>query len=152
MPGQISRLATVSHILYDREVLELRQENERLVREVERLNQENEAHKLKYFWVEHSVYELQRFMLLYRRRHPNVTRDHEIWNVWIEPMLHTCGLSVQSVGGMLPYRDLQECELDTHLVCTTPYLFVTYGTKLWKAKSVDDPELLKLKALFNALE
>jgi hypothetical protein len=30
-------------------------------------------------------------------------------------------------------------------------MFVAYGTKLWMAKSVDDPELQKLKALFGAL-
>jgi hypothetical protein len=29
---------------------------------------------------------------------------------------------------------------------------VAYGAKLWKAKSVDDPELKKLKALFDTLE
>jgi hypothetical protein len=37
MSGQISRLTTVSHVLYDREVLELRQMNERLREEIEEL-------------------------------------------------------------------------------------------------------------------
>jgi len=51
----------------------------------------------------------------------------------------------------MPYRGPQESDLDTHLVCAGPYVFAAYGAKLWKAKSVDDPELLKLKALFDAL-
>ena len=37
MSGQISRLTTVSHVLYDREVLELRQMNARLREEIEQL-------------------------------------------------------------------------------------------------------------------
>ena len=35
--GQIARLTTVSHLLYDREVLELRQMNARLREEIEQL-------------------------------------------------------------------------------------------------------------------
>ena len=40
----------VSHVFYDREVLELRQENERLYQENERLRQEHQKLKLDIFW------------------------------------------------------------------------------------------------------
>jgi hypothetical protein len=37
-------------------------------------------------------------------------------------------------------------------VCFKNYHVIDYGTKLLNAKSVDDPELLKLKALFKVLK
>jgi hypothetical protein len=55
MSGQISRLVTVAHVLYDREVLELRHENERLLRENEKLHQEILEFKLKLFLKYHDV-------------------------------------------------------------------------------------------------
>jgi hypothetical protein len=140
MSGQISRLTLVSHILYDREVLELRQENQRLLKDIAGL-------KLNLFQQEHDVFRLTIAMCTFHSRHPNT--ENGILNVWIEPMLQKCGLEVVNVG--VPYRGLLQNELDTHLVCTSPFTFVAYGTKLWKAKSIDDPELLKLKALFDAL-
>ena len=56
--GQISRLATVSHILYDREVLELRRENESL------------RHDLA--WKERTLYKLREAYAIFRRDN---TRD-----------------------------------------------------------------------------
>ena len=43
--GQFARLATLSHVLYDREVLELRQENERQRRLIEALEAKLEKKK-----------------------------------------------------------------------------------------------------------
>jgi hypothetical protein len=151
MSGQISRLTTVAHILYDRDVLELRQENERLRCENENLHQEIQEFKLKLFWKYHDVDTLRSLMFVYYRRNPNLHTSRTTWNVWIESMLQDCELEVESVGGMLPYRGSEQIDLDTHLVCSSPYLFVGYGAKLWKATSINDTELKKLKALFDAL-
>jgi len=140
---QFARLALVSKVLCDREAIELRQENERLY-------QENQVLKLAVFWRDHNIDVLTGAMMITRKYYqPGVFNG--VCNAWIEPILQECGLTVEVVGGLLPYRGPQPSELDTHLVCTSQYMFVAYGTKLWKAKSVDDPELRKLKALFDTL-
>ena len=56
--GQISRLATVSHVLYDREILELRRENESL------------RHDLA--WNERTLHKLREAFAAYMREN---TRD-----------------------------------------------------------------------------
>jgi hypothetical protein len=149
--SQIARLTTVAHVLYDREVLEIMRENERLCKENERLHQESLEQKLELFWKCHDVDKLRFAMYGYCRRHHNLARNDGIWNVWIEPMLRECELEVESLGILMPYHGPEQSDLDTHLVCTSTYMFVAYGAKLWKAASVDDPELQKLKALFGAL-
>ena len=138
--SQISRLVTVSHVLYEREVLELRREN--LL-----MHKENQELKLKLFWKEHDIYALNLAICASPKRQPPHADLYIIWNQWMEPMLKTCGLEVEAVST----RASRQSDLDTHLVCSSPYLFHAYGAKLWKAKSVEDPELLKLKALFDAL-
>jgi hypothetical protein len=80
MSGQISRLAAVSHVLYEREVLELRGE-------IERLHRENQGLKLKLFWKEHSVFMLDAAIVRARRHF--APENSGIWNEWIEPMLQT---------------------------------------------------------------
>jgi len=151
MSSQIARLTTVAHVLYDREVLELRQKNERLWRENEKLHLENEALKLGIFWKYHHVERLRFAMFVYSSRHPNLASDNVISDVWIEPMLQNCGLAFESIYNLFTFYDSDQSDLNTHIVCSSPFKFVAYGTKLWKAKSVDDPELQKLKALFDAL-
>ena len=42
-------------------------------------------------------------------------------------------------------------DINVHFACRERYYVSHYGAKLWKATSVDDPELRKLKALFDAL-
>ena len=149
--GQIARLATVSHILYDREVLALRQENEKLRQENEKLRQESRESKLELFWIHHDLEELRMAIFKYKRHRPNLARDSVIFNLWIVPMLRECGLEVESLDVQVPYHGPPHSDLDTHLVCSSPYHFVAYGAKLCNAASVEDPELLKLKALFDAL-
>ena len=142
---QFARLALVSKVLCDMEAIELRQENERLY-------QENQVLKLAVCWTNYNIDILSGAMMITRKYYSGQPRVfNEVWNAWIEPILQECGLTVEVVGGLLPYRGPQPSELDTHLVCTSRYMFVAYGTKLWKAKSVDDPELRKLKALFDTL-
>ena len=152
MPGQLSRLATLSHVLYDREVLELRHENERLNKENEALHQDNQELKLKLFWKDYNVLALNNAMHRHDMIYPDLVPGNYIWNVWIEPILQMCGLKVESIADSPPLRGSELSDVDTHLVWVPRYIFVAYGTKLWKAKSVDDPELKKLKALFEALE
>ena len=84
MSGQISRLAAVSHVLYEREVLELRGENARLRDENDAVI---EALKLKLFWKEHSVFMLDAAIVRARRHF--APENSGIWNEWIEPMLQT---------------------------------------------------------------
>ena len=136
MPSQISRLAAVSQVLYDREVLELRGGNERLRQENKRLKQENSELNLKLFWKEHGIHELHVAMFRVRRRRDfnYIFDDYE----WMGPLFESCGLEKNSHNA--------------HLVCRNDYFITDYGTKLWKAKSVDDPELRKLKSLFDALK
>ena len=135
MTSHVARLAAVSHVLYDREVLELRGGNERLRQENERLKQENSELNLKLFWKEHGIHELH--VAMFRERHRRdfnyIFDDYE----WMGPLFESCGLEKNSHNA--------------HLVCRNDYFITDYGTKLWKAKSVDDPELRKLKALFGAL-
>jgi hypothetical protein len=152
MSGQISRLTTVAHVLYDREVLELGRENARLREENERLRQQHQALTLKLFWKEHSVDELKAASFRVSMNWAYIERVQIIWRPWIEPILQACGLEVEHVDCPLPYYGPQQRDLDTHLVCGGLYIIVAYGAKLLKAKSVDDPELLKLKALFKALK
>jgi hypothetical protein len=133
---QFARLALVSKVLCDREAIELRKENERLY-------QENQVLKLTVFWRDHNISMLNEAMVL--------VVEYGMRNMWIRPILQACGLEVGILGGLLPYSGSAQSDLDTHLVSTSRYTFVAYGTKLWKAKSFDDPELRKLKALFDTL-
>ncbi len=145
MSGQIARLTTVAHVLYEREVLELRQENERL-------HQENEALKLELFWKKHDVSTLRSNIVAlcvhYRAIRPLVGNDQDVWTKHVQPIIQSYGLEVRIVDQESPIQP--QIDLDVHLVCTRKFFIASYGAKLWKAKSVDDPELLKLKALFDA--
>ena len=145
MSGQIARLTTVAHVLYEREVLELRQENERL-------HQENKALKLELFWKKHDIRTLQSNIMAlrmhYRAIRPRLGNDQDEWTKHVAPIIQSYGLEVEIVdqeGLGQPLSDL-----NVHFVCTGKFLITSYGAKLWKAKSVDDPELWKLKALFDA--
>jgi len=148
-----SRLALVSKVLCDRELIEMRQENERQRHEINAL-------KLELFWREYDISKLRRIISLVRihyRTRDNIT-DQTDWTLHIEPIMREFGIVVQITDDN-PTRGIFEepfgeyymprSELDVHLTCTRHYTITSYGAKLWKAKSVDDPELLKLKALYN---
>ncbi len=141
---QISRLTTVSHILYDREVLTLRQENKRL-------HQENEALKLKLFWKHHDIRTLQSNMVAlfyhYRRQAAVLLNDQDEWTTYMQPIMQSYGLEVGIADEQS--RPSSQSNLNVHFVCTRKYFITSYGAKLWKAKSVDDPEIQKLKLLFE---
>ena len=148
-----SRLALVSKVLCDRELFELRRVNEKQRQEIDTL-------KLDLFWREYDISKLRRVISLVRIHYR--TRDHITdqtdWALYIEPILREFGIDVQITDnnptrGILeePFGEyyMPRSELDVHLTCTRYYTITSYGAKLWKAKSVDDPELLKLKALYD---
>jgi hypothetical protein len=141
---QISRLTTVSHVLYDREVLTLRQENERL-------HQENEVLKLKLFWKHHDIRTLQSnittLLIHYRRQAAVLLNDQVQWATYMEPIMQSYGLEVGIADEHR--RPSSQSNLNVHLVCNRKYFITSYGAKLWNAKSVNDPEIQKLKLLFD---
>jgi hypothetical protein len=146
MSSQIARLTTVAHVLYDREVLELRQENERL-------REENNALKLERFWKEYNLPKLgraitherirYRFQTIERAFNPNID-----WHFWMGPLIQSYGLEIEIVEDF----HTPPSNANVHFSCTRLYHITSYGAKLLKAKSVDDPELQKLKALVDELE
>ena len=150
----MSRLALVSKVLCDCELFELRQVNEKQRLEIDAL-------KLELFWREYDVSKLRRIISLVRIHYR--TRDHITdqtdWALYIEPILREFGIVVQITDDNPTRGVLEEpfgreyhmprSELDVHLTCTRHHLITSYGAKLWKAKSVDDSELLKLKALYD---
>jgi hypothetical protein len=152
----MSRLALVSKVLCDRELFELRRVIERQRIEIEEL-------KMEMFWREHDISKMRRIIMLvsihYRTRSDVVHSDESSWQQFIEPILRDFGLEVEItddpvVRGFLevPFASgyLQpHSDLDVHLTCTRNFTIASYGAKLCKAKSLDDPELQKLKALFD---
>ncbi len=141
--GQFARLALCSHVFYEKEIIEQRHEIESL--------------KLKLFWKDFDIFKLQEAIKRACRRHVWSSSEHSMldwdWFYWASPIIQSCGLEVEVVDwqpgdhATLP----PQVHLDTHFVCRKLYHITSYGTKLWKATSVEDPELKKLKALFYAL-
>ena len=152
----MSRLALVSKVLCDRELFELRQVNEKQRLEIDAL-------KLELFWNAHDISKLRRVISLVRihyREHANARYDYQTeWILWIEPIMREFGLDVRVTDDPLtngiidePFASnysLPKSDLDVHFTCNANHVFTSFGAKLWKAKSVDDPELLKLKALYD---
>lgn len=167
MSHHIDRLAAVSRILFDERVVEMRQEIERL--------------KLDVFWRDNSLFRLQRAMAMvngnkmqcmcsvcslsgrcpFFRVDPNTDRNICKFTPWFEAQLSGFVVSdveqphhyhVRSGFGPLTRDDCFDS--DCHFVNLSPvswYMFA-FGERLWKAKSVNDPELLKLSAFISFLE
>ena len=147
--GQFARLSAASKILFDRELLELRREHEALMVSYERL-------EFKLFLKSHSVKKLRTAIervgrLGIRLAHPrtetlpgsaNCTR-----HAWFTGFANYHGLEVVRD----PEPDLQRgkctfiCDVDAHFVIRDGHGIVGYGSKLWKAQSIRDPEAQKLK-------
>jgi hypothetical protein len=167
------RLATVSKVLMDARVVELRKRNEEL--------------ELELFWIKHSIQRLRRAMKNANHgwiRHPTQSPACDCWKCsmskriskhrvidknkrcefipWFENLLAEFDLSYD--GSPAPHEHLSHvcdpkgrvCDVNCHFVETTMnagFLSkITYGAKLWKAKSVHDPEIKKLVRLFQVLE
>ena len=150
----VDKLALVSKVLLDQRFLELKQENEQL--------------KLKLFWKEYNTFRLVKLISLANRyggpncpcalctRHPHVEVPCT-FTPWFEEKLLACGLTFAPYGVSGQQHDAGLVyNVDHHLLYIniefSVWVAPTYGTKLWKATSVSDPELQKLVALFRMLE
>jgi hypothetical protein len=159
---QASRLSLVSKVLFDRELIELRKENEKL--------------KLTIFWHKHGVDSLRNLMAKANKLHPQClcvyctfcgrTRQYDdgvecTFKPWFENKLRECGLKThQGYPNNVVQLD-HECSGNTRYVLDMNVHFIdmatgfwtwfTYGASLWKASSINDPELKKLELLFQEL-
>jgi hypothetical protein len=165
--ANIDKLALVTKVLMDRRFLELKEENEAL--------------KLKMFWHTHSIKKLKKAMIEGNLSGPQckcpnciydgLAGEIEIKDVqqrvcgfkpWFVEKVISCGLTIGGHGGELNRAGHMSCThgpvytYDYHILSfdydnSRSWSSTTYGTKLWKAKSVSDPELQKLVALFKAI-
>ncbi len=140
---QFARLALCSHVLYEREIIEQQREIEAL--------------KLRIFWHEYSVRNLQTAIVCEAARRRRLGQNDDTltiqdWYLWMGPVIQSCGLEVELIDQEHDQPVLvPPINIDVHLACRSKYFVTHYGAKLWKARTVDDPELHKLKALFKAL-
>jgi hypothetical protein len=163
MERGVHKLAFVSKLLLDKEVIHLRQENERL--------------RLQLFWRDHDVRRLNEMMASANQSEngPQCTcnvcavsgrMDEDefeqnmgcLFKPWFESCLERFGLVAKNE----PASDgkFHECggwnrvyDVDSHFhhIGRSDWFLWTYGARLWKAKTADDPELAKLRALFKML-
>ena len=161
----VDKLALVSKIILDQRVLELRRENEEL--------------KLKLFWKDHSQLELKTAMANGNNFSPSAPKctclpctvsgrldaDVESDNTydcrfkpWFEQKLNDCDMTVGHDASLridhdliCPINGVIDC--DCHLVnfARGDWVWVSYGKRVWAAKTTSDPELQKLQQLFSLL-
>jgi hypothetical protein len=153
-----------------------------LQRENEALKRENEALKLKLFWKEHGPEELNAAMHLANTavggpgcsclacavsgRHESEDEIAEkkpcTFKPWFEEVLSEYGMSIGRglpdvpiwVDGIVVDSHNNVLDDGQHFsnLASQDWFCWTYGSKLWKATSVGDPELAKLKGLFHYLD
>jgi hypothetical protein len=165
--AQFDRLLTVCNIMNGARVAELR-------RQVEEL-------KVQLFWKDYNAGRLRESLLgingypfsskctcgncdLTGRMDEGSLADITkqcVFVPWFESKLAECGLTYghvlrESVGKQHESNVFPVYDVDCHLIKITSMLgdwgMFTYGSKLWKAKNVNDPELQKLLRLFALLE
>ena len=164
----LDRLALVSKIMLDERVIALRKENELL--------------RLQLFWKNHRKSELQKLMGEANQSRPNCNclscavsgrLDPEssqtlprgapcTFKPWFENLLVGCDMTcVTGMGEEESVTQHMSCDcgnwvynVDAHFhnLARDDWVAWVYGAKLWKAQSANDPELLKLKRLFEVLE
>jgi hypothetical protein len=150
-----------------------------LTQERDRLLAQIEAAKLKLFWGKHNREQLKRAMQRAnqdaakgpncacvacgtsgRMHHEQRARgNHCSFKRYFEAMLAECGLTREKCQGKrvgeVGAHDAAEWIFanDAHLVLVMDddWRAFTYGGKLWRATSCDDPELAKLALLFRRL-
>ena len=147
---------------------------------VAELRRENENLRLQLFWKDYNVQSLQEIMRTANNWHKSPKcdclicavsgrKDEEIetdnaracaFIPWFEEKIDMCGLKFgyafqdstnhphmsNTLNGVL--------DVDCHFVKVGrgDWLMFTYGKKLFRAQTVDDPELKKLKKLFQLLD
>ena len=165
MERGMHKLALVSKLLLDMEVIQLRQENEKL--------------RLLLFWKNHNVQRLKEMMAsanqsengpqCYCRVCAVTSRMSEdaseqsmdcLFTPWFEALLDKCGLvavyQTNYERGVKHecdgWRRVHDVDSHYHHLIGGDWFMWTYGARLWKAQTADDPELAKLHALFKMLE
>jgi len=162
----VERLAVVSKVLFDTRLLELRRENEAL--------------KLKLFWKEHNPAHLKAAMSAANQAEggpacsclacvvsgrgesePGEAAEKKpcTFKPWFEQLLREHDMSVghvvdvPRVDGSVVDSDNNVFDDDQHFTnfAGADWKWWSYGSKLWKATSVRDPELAKLERLFHTL-
>jgi hypothetical protein len=167
MAQHIDRLATVSKILLDERVIELRQQVETL--------------KLEIFWRDNGLFRLNEAMKIANGIHVKcrcIYCEDEMdirvlgdntgeckFGPWFDEVLASRGLIMLEAGpdwrfgshhtpmssGPLIKNDCMD--FDCHLFKLHPGLVgYAFGMRFWQAKSVNDPELQKLRMLISMLE
>jgi len=129
------------------------------------LQRESQALKLGLFWTEHSPQQLNAAMSAVNQSKNgprcycfacSVTGRYEgeyaenkecAFKEWFEQMLTDHEMSIGCGTYDAPFIDHHFSNLSGGL-----WLRWTYGSRLWKARSVSDPELAKLKSLFKTLK
>jgi hypothetical protein len=164
----LDRLASVSRLFMDARVVELRKQNERLKLELFWIK--HSIQKLKDI-MKHANYgrdasvSCNCWKCSLAKRIPKGTLVDNNKKCkflpYFEALMQDCELSYEGLPGAHTHENHisdeegNVCDVDSHFVETTMrggFLHkFTYGSKLWKAKSVDNPELKKLERLFNLL-
>jgi hypothetical protein len=151
----LDKLALVSKILIDQRMLALRRENER--------------HRFRTFWLKHSSIKLKELMQIANREAVNGPRcacvhcqrmDRQVvtfepqftttclFTPWFNALVASCGLVCETLV------DDYDLDPDAHFVLLGPrseWINWQYGKKLVKKPSLNDPELQKLKQLFDRM-
>lgn len=160
---QLLRLSSACHILFEKEFIEL--------------NKKYKALELTLFWKDHSLPKLHEAMRQGNKLGPNcdcsictttiryvgISRRTEYnhdctFAPWFKSKMNECGLSFQVISNAQVEKVVEKtpmCTPEVHIIDSddkNAWYNISYGSKLWKAASIEDPEILKLKALFEALE
>lgn len=165
--SHVDRLALVSRLLLDHRLLELRQENEEL--------------KLKLFWKDHDTQSLKQVMancnyfgikckcgmcmMSGRMEGMEAEESHGgacSFKPWFEGILAKHGMTTitgvridqEASGFHQSYLNGPVYDTNAHFFHLTQddWFFWQYRAKIWKAKTVTDPELMKLQDLFLELD
>ena len=148
----------------------------------EELCKENAQLRLQLFWKDHNVQMLKTAMdfanssdkspkcnclncaLCGRMDEDDVYDDAKkcAFTPWFEAKIAECGLTYgyenqeSTEQEHMSNKGIYVCNIDCHLVKDPTHDgdwgSFTYGSRLWKAKTVNDPELKKLEKLFELLE
>ena len=145
------------------------------------LRRQNEELRLELFWTAHSVQMLQSAMKKANTGYERSIRcrcwkcslagimdgtvvDRNItckFIPWLGAKINECGLIYEDMPPQHSHTTHMSdssgcvCDVDSHFVDSAAmgvYMYkFTYGSKFWKAKTVDNPELKKLKKLFQLI-
>jgi hypothetical protein len=164
----VEKAVFVCKLLLDQRVIELKNENERL--------------KLQLFWKTYNPTHLKQLMAAGNQctlgpkcgcmaccvtgRNPG--NEEEVANnipwactfkPWFEQKITECGMTIGhgtdgvTDGSLVDdHNPLYDVDCHFNSLARQDWGCWSYGSKLWKAKSVDDPELKKLTTLFKALD